>query len=194
MMTTIKDLIKEIETLRNGSSVDELSVDIIEILNNLSEYEIDSYFDIDIDFDNIDSTDELLFELENIGYIGDYTKADNSYNWGANISNDFDYRVYDNLIDGGYIVEFKVHRFGDVRCNYTDSILLSFSDLYILYELISECNKYIDIVVDDKMYDITVSALCDTYEVYDADGNYICEAYGDMEDIKEIIKEKVVEA
>ena len=48
-------------------------------------------------------------------------------------------------------------------------------------------------VVNGKTYDYTVSALSDTYEVTDEEGNYICEAYGEEDDIIEAIKKAVEE-
>ena len=217
-MYTIKNMIKEIEALKGANvrifgqpvtlpeDTDKTIIDIIDILKNLEEYEITELYDyrynneteedeeIDI-LEDCENGDDVISALIEYGYISDECdyKGDNSYNWGGNVSHDFDIKIYNNALYDGVFVEFKVHRFGDVRGNYTESVILQFNDEYDFWECIGECDRYEYIEIDGKIYDYTVSALNDTYEVTDEEGNYICEAYGEEEDIIEAIKKAIEE-
>lgn len=197
-----------------SDSVDKYTIDILDVLNSLEDYVInlEDYVDYryneeiedeeeycifeDMESDNIDG---ILDVLENYGYISDVCgyKGDNSYNWSSPISNDFDFKIYKKYDDikmnynDDIFVEFKVHRFGDVRVNYTDSVLLHFDSDYEFYEVLSENNIYTSITVDGVDYDVNIIITSDSYEVWDVDGNYICQAYGDEDDIINCIKENV---
>lgn len=212
-MYTMKNIIEEMEALKGANvrifgqpvtlpeDTDKTTVDIIDILKNLKEYEITELYgyrfnneteeDEEIDIlEDCENSDDIISVLVDYGYINDDCdyKGDNSYNWGGNVSHDFDIKIYNNAFDGGVFVEFKAHRFGDVRGNYTESVILQFDNAYTFWECIEECDKYESIEVDGKTYNYTVSALSDTYEVTDEEGNYICEAYGEEDDIIEAIK------
>ena len=215
-MYTMKNMIKEMEALKGANvsifgqpvtlpeDTDKTTVDIIDILKNLEEYEVTELYDyrynneteedeeINI-LEDCENSDDVISVLVDYGYINDYCdyKGDNSYNWSGNVSHDFDIKIYKNVLDGGAFVEFQVHRFGDVRGNYTESVILQFNNEYNFWECIGECDRYECIEVDGKSYNYTVSALSDTYEVTDEEGNYICEAYGEEEDIIEAIKKAI---
>lgn len=177
---------------------DDLEIDTINILKDMEEYELDWYdfryytededgneIEIDI-FDGCETAEQILDVLEEYGYIEDtYFAADNSYNWSAPVSNDFDFKVYRDFISDGVFVDFMVHRFGDVRCNYTDSVIYHFDSIDEFYELLLNCNKYVQI----GNYDVVVDIFNDGFEVYDDAGNYILTAYGDYDDVAESIKE-----
>ena len=217
-MYTMKNMMEEMEALKGAKAsifgqpvtlpedTDKTTVDIIDILKNLEEYELTELCDycynneteedeeIDI-LEDCENGDDVISVLVDYGYISDECdyKGDNSYNWMGNVSHDFDIKIYNNAIDGGVFIDFKVHRFGDVRGNYTESIILQFDSEYTFLECIGECDRYESIEVDGKNYDYTVSALSDTYEVTDEEGNYICEAYGEEDDIIEAIKKAIEE-
>ena len=220
MYSVFNSIVEDIKNLRGkevrifgqptvlSDSVDDYTIDILDVLSNLSDYVIDlnSYIDYYYDdelecdeeyciFDDVDGNDvdDVLEVLERYGYISDVCdyKGDNSYNWGSPISNDFNISVYNDMLDGGIFVEFKVHRYGDVRGNYTDSVLLHFNNEYEFYEILSENNKYATVTVDGVDYDIDIRITSDSYEVWDTDGNYICTAYGDNDDVIECIKKEV---
>lgn len=217
-MYTMKNMIEEMEALKGAKvsifgqpvtlpeDTDNTTVDIIDILKNLAEYEVTEFHDYRYNdeteedeeinlLEECKNSDDVISVLVEYGYIKDDCdyKGDNSYNWSGNVSHDFDIKIYNNaIIKGGIFVEFKVHRFGDVRGNYTESVILQFNNGYTFWECIGECDRYDYIEVDGKTYDYTVSALSDTYEVTDKEGNYICKAYGEEEDIIEAIK-KVIE-
>ena len=210
-MYTIKNMIKEVEALKGANvrifgqpvtlpeDTDNTTVDIIDILKNLEEYELIELYDyryeeIDI-LEDCENSDDVISALVEYGYINDDCdyKGDNSYNWSGNVSHDFDIKIYNNALYNGVFVEFKVHRFGDVRGNYTESVVLQFDNEYSFWECIGDCDRYEYIEVDGNNYNYTVSALSDTYEVTDEEGNYICEAYGEEEDIIEAIKKAIEE-
>ena len=211
-MYTMKNMIEEMEALKGANvrifgqpvtlseDTDKTTVDIIDILKNLEEYELIELYDYrynDETEDNIledcENGDDIISAMVEYGYINDDCdyKGDNSYNWSGNVSHDFDIKIYNNALDDGVFIEFKVHRFGDVRGNYTESVILQFDNEYTFWECIGECDRYEYIEVDGNTYDYTVSALSDTYEVTDEEGNYICEAYGEEEDIIEAIKKAI---
>ena len=217
-MYTMKNMMEEMEALKGAKvsifgqpvtlseDTDKTTVDIIDILKNLEEYEVTELYsyryneeteeDEEIDvLEDCENSDDIISLLVDYGYINDDCdyKGDNSYNWSGNVSHDFDIKIYNNALDGGVFIEFKVHRFGDVRGNYTESVILQFDSEYTFWECIGECDRYECIEVDGKNYDYTVSALNDAYEVTDEEGNYICEAYGEEEDIIEAIKKAIEE-
>lgn len=201
-MTMTRKAINELKQLR-GSQVeifgqaDNLEIDTINILEAMEEFEIDSYdftcwtedengneSEIDI-FEGCETAEQILDVLEEYGYIEDtYFAADNSYNWSAPVSNDFDFKLYRDSVSGGVFVEFMVHRFGDVRCNYTDSVIYHFDSVDEFYETLSNCNKCVP--VGD--YEVDVNIFSDGFEIYGKVGNYICTAYGDYDDVIEAIK------
>lgn len=185
------------ETVTLPNTVDDLKVDTINILEAMEEYELDWYdfryytededgneIEIDI-FEGCETAERILDVLEEYGYIEDtYFAADNSYNWSAPVSNDFCFKLYKDFVSGGVFVDFMVHRFGDVRGNYTDSVIYHFDSVGEFYELFSNCNKYVQI----GNYGVCVDIFNDGFEVYDEGDNYICTAYGDYDDIVEAIK------
>ena len=179
------------------NTADDLEIDTINILKDMEEYELDWYdfrcytededgneIEIDI-FDGCETGEEILDALEEYGYIEDtYFTADNSYNWSAPVSNDFDFKLYRDFVSGGIFVDFSVHRFGDVRGNYTDSVIYHFDSADEFYELLLNCSKYVQI----GNYEVCVEIFNDGFEVYDEGGNYILTAYGDYDDVVEAIK------
>lgn len=212
-MMTIEKTIEEIKELRGAvvkvfgqphvmpEKIDTATIDIVDVLESLVDYQIDINDYLDYNDDDTEETsilsndmnaDDIINTLMRYGYIDKMTKADNSYNWGSPVSNDFDFKIY----EGGYCktyVELSVHRYGDVRCNYTDSVVLEFDSDYEFYELLLESNKYIDVQLPCGLaFNIEVDIFHDTVEVYDTDGNYICEAYGwNLDDIIHDIMDKI---
>ena len=185
------------DTVTLPNTVSDLEIDTINILEDMEEYELDWYdfrcytededgneIEVDI-FEGCETGEEILDALEEYGYIEDtYFAADNSYNWSAPVSNDFDFKVYKDFVFGGVFVDFSVHRFGDVRGNYTDSVIYRFDSADEFYELLLNCNKYVSV----GNYEVVVDITNDGFEVYDEGGNYILTAYGDYDDIVEAIK------
>lgn len=190
---TIRNIINDIKAIHEtpvyyfGSyheldalETDDFTINIIDVLEALEPYEIS----------------ESINELTEGGYIYnecDY-KGDNSYNWNAPVNHDFDFKVYNNTANGVCYVEFKVHRFGDVRGNYTDSVVLEFMNDYEFYETLSECNKYSTIEIDGNNYNVDVNIFSDGFETFDDNGNYITTVYGyDADEITEEIRNALEE-
>lgn len=214
LITTLNDIKKDIEELRgatvrvfgqpttlpSGYDDTDCTIDTLDIIDAFMPYEfnINDFTEWDDDneeyynpFDSCESIDDVVNTLEDLGYINiSEGKGDNSYNWGAPISNDFDIMVYKDLSSNGEFMVFKVHRYGDVRCNYTDECILHFSNEYEFYEALSECSKYQSVEIDGVRYDFTIDVLSDGYEVYNEDGYYIGTAFGyDVDEVKEEIVE-----
>ena len=86
---------------------------------------------------------ELLYELKDyeietteksIDWIVEHaTNRWNTYNWNANIDHNID--VAEMEINGYSYMAIMVHRYGDVRGNYTDRFLVSFDNEYDFFAL-----------------------------------------------------------
>lgn len=187
---TIKNIIEDIKEIHEtpvyyfGSyheldalETDDFTINIIDVLEALEPYEIA----------------ESIEELTEYGYIYDDCdyKADNSYNWSAPVNHNFDFKIYnnDNTACDVCYVEFSVHRFGDVRGNYTESVVLQFNNDYEFLEILTECNKYSTIEIDGNNYNIDVNIWSDGFAVWDDNGNSIATVYGyDADEITNEIK------
>ena len=165
-MSNIDNIIKDIREVNcsynywirneNGDIDDNIICgNIIPFLEDLKEYEVDM------------SQDEIKDFLE---YWGDnYTNnnerkywGDNTYNTNANIDHDIDYRIA-NLDDGHVLFIFMVHRFGDIRGNYTDYAICKFDYVEEIFEFESviQCKSF----GEHYIADINIFSEC--YNVYD---------------------------
>ena len=204
-MANLQEMIKDIKSLRGATvevfgqktvldqEVSEMYVDILDIMESLVEYEQD------LEVEEYDEEAEE-YEVKEVNTIDEYLDfiggvyglrelfSDNSYNWNGRVSNHFDFKVYKDETLGDTYIVFKVHRYGDVRCNYTKECLLKFNSYEQFLEKIEESNKFTNVEVDGKEYDLYVSALYDGYEIYDTESGrniiYTCET-----DKESIIKE-----
>lgn len=146
-----------------SNEVDATTINILDVLESLKPYEFDTenleiltYTEDDEEEYKIVDMDEFLewYEYEEV-------TATNSYNWSAPISNHFNYTIYQSRAMDNCIVEFKVHRFGDVRCNYSDVVYLKFDDEYCFYDVISESNKRF--TIEDKENNIEYDVYIDIF-------------------------------
>src|SRR5699024_3435013 len=214
-MKKLNSVIMDIQNLRGAeveifgqsttleNDMNEFEIDIIDILEDLKEYEVDMIIEEPIEdeeyteeFEEVETEDigEYLVWLESNGYIADVYdyKSDNSYNWMTPVSNHLDFKIYDlHNTSGGKLVEMKIHRYGDVRGNYTESFLLEFDDDYTFLETISENSKLVTVEVDEENYDVMVDPFSDVMEVMDEYGTLITET---CETEKEYIIEEIKEA
>ena len=174
----------------------ELTISIFDVLDSLEAFEItkkemydskeEEYFEYDIEEYFEKGLDEgFLIECG----------ADNSYNWNSPISHHINFEIYHD-IEGSYIVRFRVHRYGDVRCNYTDWVYLEFSwEDEFLEVLMEECSKCIDVEMDGKQYYVTIEVLSDEIrlESYDEENGYE-DIYGDDRDtiLEEMINRDLI--
>ena len=150
----------------NEAPIDMIST--IDVLENLVPYEIDNF--IGYDFEK-----ELEMEIDFEEYLELYeyeeTRADNTYNWFAPLTNHMDFRIYESKELGDIIVELKVHRYGDVRCNYTEECYLNFQNDYEFYEVLSEIGKQLLVIKNNKQYYIRINIFSDCPEIEISDIN-----------------------
>lgn len=144
----------------NEAPIDMIST--IDVLENLVPYEIDSFIGYDFEKEEemeIDFDEYLeLYEYEEI-------KSDNSYNWLAPLTNHINYRIYESKMMDDIIVELRVHRYGDVRCNYTEDCYLKFDNDYIFLETLGEANKMLTTIKDGKQYNIYIDIFRDNPDI-----------------------------
>ena len=207
-MTNLQEMIKDIKSLRGATvevfgqktvldkEVSEMYVDILDIMESLVEYEQDleiEEYDEETEEYEVKEVDTIDEYLDFIGEVYGLRElfSDNSYNWNGRVSNHFDFKVYKDETQGDIYILFKVHRYGDVRCNYTKECLLKFNSYDQFLDVITEANKFVTVEVDGKEYDLYVNVTNDGYEVYDVEtGKYVgyaCET--DKESIIEEIRE-----
>ena len=130
-------------------------IDILDVLNYIKEYEFtsieeDIYLDDDyIGTDTTEFTDIEVFYNWLEQYEYKEVKCDNSYNWGSPLSNDIDFTIYHNITLDEYYVTMKIHRYGDVRGNYTEEFILKYDSEDDFYSSLSDCNKYWSYTDDD---------------------------------------------
>lgn len=177
-MKRINEVIKDLKSLRigenkawifddNGNVKDDvMCCDVIPFLENWSYAEID--------FD-----EELADEIRE-----NSRKCGNTYNWGANISNDINYHIAE--IDGFYYMLCMVHRYGDVRGNYTDEFILQFCNDYEFWEN-DALYQYKNFEIDGVSYTADLNALSEGYEVYGGDNWDYIGTYYEIE-LKDLIK------
>ena len=87
----------------------------------------------------------------------------NTYNWNANIDHDID--VAEVELDGHTYMAIMVHRYGDVRANYTDRFVVRFDDCYEWSELESIMQYK---AICDGRYCVDINIMSETYTVWDS--------------------------
>ena len=174
----------------------ELTISIFDVLDSLEAFEItkkemydnkeEEYFEYDIE--------EYFEKGLDEGWLVEKC-SDNSYNWNSPMSHHINFEIYHND-EGSYIVRFRIHRYGDVRCNYSDWCCLEFSwEDEFLEVLMEECSKCIDVEMDGKQYYVTIEVLSDEIrlESYDEENGYE-DIYGDDRDtiLEEMINRDLI--
>ena len=86
----------------------------------------------------------------------------NTYNWNAKIDHHID--VAELELDGYTYMAIMVHRYGDVRANYTDRFLVRFDDCYEWSELESIVQYK---TICDGRYFIDMDIMSEAYYVWD---------------------------
>ena len=214
-MSNIIEDIKELRTNHAGEThgyfsiggepaEDDFVIDTVKICEVFSRYEIDYELADEMpeaeknpySFHENDFAENYIDYLDELGYIC-YSngKGENSYNWNSPISNDIDFTEYNSLIDDGVYVLFKVHRYGDVRGNYTENCILHFDHDYEWFDAFDEVNRTEYIEIDGVKYAVEINFWRDSFEVYtEGDWDYLFDVYGcDKEEIIEEIKSKLAE-
>ena len=122
----------------------------------------------------------------------DYVEAYNSYNWGGNVDHHLQWYIIE--VDERKFMILSFHRYGDVRGNYTDKVVLNYDDFDKddFYDAIIDSDQHDTLEVDGVTYNFQVSALYDGVEVYQDGGNsFTIHPDGlTLEDIAKAIKEK----
>lgn len=201
-MEKLKEITNEILDLRGktvsifgqsctlDSEVSPYLIDVVEVLKAFEEYEVSDFTVTSYDEEN----EETEVELEDIDSYLDYLKelglkevnCGNSYNWNSHISNDINFDIY-SYNDEHYVV-LKVHKYGDIRTNYTDEVLLKFDNDYGFWGVLSECYKLENITVDGKEYSLYIDPISDGMEV-GYEGEDIGSINGSFFDAKEIAED-----
>lgn len=217
-MEFMSKIIDDIQALRNNHAGethgyfsiggeptdDDFCIDVIDICKALAPYEID--YELADEMPGREKSQYVFYEndfaenyidyLDELGYI-DYDGGDgnNTYNWCSPVSNDINFTIFKSLIDDSIYVLFKVHKWGDVRGNYTDNCILHFEHDYEWYEAFDECNRTEYIEIDGVSYAVEINFWRDGFEVYiEEDWDYLFTVYGyNREEIISEIKDKLAE-
>ena len=157
-MKRICEIIDEVKALRGAnvkvfgqpttlpSDYGKYTIDIIDVLNHLEDYEIQEivdYWDFEDDEDGEEeevlheiSAEEYLELLDSQGMLVEEKTSNNTYNWSAPISNNFYYHVYKNLRDDNLIIEMAIHKYGDIRGNYSSEFYIVVYDIDEFYDIL----------------------------------------------------------
>ena len=107
----------------------------------------------------------------------------NTYNWNANIDHDID--VAEVEVDGYTYMAIMVHRYGDVRANYTDRFLVRFYDYYDWSELESIMQYK---TICDGRYCVDINIMSETYNVWDNEKEVSVGEFYEIE-VEDLLKE-----
>ena len=207
-MKRIHEIIGEVKSLRGAnvevfgqpttltSDYGKYIIDTIDILKNLEDYEIPEIIDYwtfeEEDGEDIEVLEEITCEeyldiLDDNGFLVEKNSG-NTYNWSAPISNDFYYHIYKNLRDDNLIIKIAIHRYDDIRCNYTDEFCIIVDSEEEFFDILCESDTFNTIEIDEKKYYIDIRLFNDMFEVCTEDGDCIGDIYveSDEEAIEEI--------
>lgn len=191
-------------TIGGEIAEDSFVIDAVRVCKALQIYEIDYELADEMpekennpySFYENDFAENYIEYLDELGYLCyEDGQSDNSYNWSSPISNDINYTVFNSLIDNSVYVLFKVHRWGDVRCNYTENCILHFDHDYEWFEAFDECNRTEYIEIDGVNYAVEINFWKEGFEVYTEENwDYLFDVYGcDNEEVTQHIKDKLAE-
>lgn len=120
--TNVDEVIRDLEQIDEGRSLDSVALcDVVEWLKQ----------EVDRDVVGGLTYEDLLFEIKNEIEDGNLNFS-NTYNWCGKVTHDLCWTTY--VYDGMCYIVMMIHRFGDVRCNYTDYIVLEYDDEYQFME------------------------------------------------------------
>ena len=156
---------------RNERKSRNLEIGALDLVEALKPYEIDFKKLYKVDFDNVVYNDEQgCYEEIDL----DIT-SDNSYNWNAQVV--FNYNEIEVTKDYGSdkrYIAVKFHRFGDVRGNYTDYMLMDMSINEFNKVLFEASRVYCDIGYKGVMYSISTDIFKESclFDIYSDDANF----------------------
>lgn len=178
--TKIEDVKKCLEGTYNIKE-NELTVDIMDILNALEPYEVVNgiIWDKEEESDYEYYIDDYLEIGLDEGWIEE-RNADNTYNWNAPLIHNIDFRIYYDNHEDEYIITFRVHcGHGDVRTGYSEWMYLKFDYEEEFLELFLECCKSVEVELNDEIYYVEVNALGDEISLFKYENGYCKETYDD---------------
>ena len=117
---------------------------VLPLLYELKDYEIEA-------------TEELIDWI-----VENANRHWNTYNWNANIDHDID--VAEVHLNGDTFMAIMVHRYGDIRANYTDKFLVRFDNEYDWFEFNSRMQY--KTICDGKYY-VDIDIMSECYNVWD---------------------------
>ena len=107
----------------------------------------------------------------------------NTYNWNANIDHDID--VAEVELDGYTYMAIMVHRYGDIRANYTDRFVVKFDDYYEWSELESIMQYK---TICDGRYCVDINIMSEIYSVWDSEKEVSVGEFYEIE-VEDLLKE-----
>ena len=107
----------------------------------------------------------------------------NTYNWNANIDHNID--VAEMELDGYTYMAIMVHRWGDVRANYTDRFLVRFDNEYEWFELNSRMQYK---TICDGRYYVDIDIMAECYNVWDNEKEVTVGEFYEIE-VEDLLKE-----
>ena len=154
-MSRLDNVIKDIENVNKGGYAwiydadgnikdNAICGNVLELLYELKDYEIET-------------TEKSIDWI-----VVNANKHWNTYNWNANIDHNID--VAEMEINGYTYMAIMVHRYGDVRANYTDRFLVRFDNEYEWFELESRMQNK---TICDGKYCVDIDIMSECYNVYD---------------------------
>ena len=175
-MTRLDAVIKDIEEVNktcgawiydaDGNIKDDVICgNVLPLLYELKDYEIES------------TEESIDWIVENAN------RRWNTYNWNANIDHHID--VAELEFDGYTYMAIMVHRWGDVRANYTDRFLVRFYDCYEWSELESIMQYK---TICDGRYFIDIDIMSETYNVWDNEKEVSVGEFYEIE-VEDLLKE-----
>ena len=154
-MTRLDAVIKDIEAVNKACGVWIYDADgnikdnvicgnVLPLLYELRDYEIEA-------------TEKFIDWI-----VKNADKRWNTYNWNANIDHDID--VAEVHLNGDTFMAIMVHRYGDIRANYTDRFLVRIDNEYDWFEFNSrmQCKT-----ICDGRYSVDIDIMTETYYVWD---------------------------
>lgn len=206
-MKRIHEIINEVKALR-GTNVEVFShsttlpkeyskyiIDTINILNVLEDFEAPEIVDYwtfkEVNGEDVEVLNEITFEeylkiLEEEGLLVE-KNSDNTYNWFAPVSNDFYYHIYKNSKDDNLIIKFAIHKYGDIRENYTEEFCIVIDNEEKFFDILREGDKFNTVEINGEKYYIDTRIFYNMLIVSIEDGTCIGEIYA--EDDEEAIRE-----
>ena len=116
-------------------------------------------------------------------FVANANRRWNTYNWNANIDHHID--VAEAELDGYTYMAIMVHRYGDVRGNYTDRFLVRFDNKYDWFEFNSRM-QYKEIA--GGRYFIDINIMSETYNVWDNEKEVSVGEFYEIE-VEDLLKE-----